>query len=771
MFGRRNPSISSGSLAQATILSAANNFTKYLPMSETRSNFIESGAEQATAVSESGLALETAQPGAALELAMPAIEEETALESSAENESTTSDCAKSDSSEAKSTSAKSATSTKSATKTTATKKATSKKASAKKATARKTRAKSTAKRTTAKKATAKKSTATTKTKLNASTSDTIPTSETIAQVDLKAAATLIEKVESLIALQTAPESETTQTQVELDRLCAEIETWKQTTTKLDAKADQIVAELAQPKPLDFSTVEKGIAREVQQQLEHSTSDIMQAIERGFDNRLNAIDERVSQLSDLLVEQSENVILTQTAIEGLVAQDNGSKSRKQSLGEASLNQINQLLQQSLQSQNLEFDEQLQLVSAHLEETVADTIEATIECKIEEKFTALFNTTTDSLADSITASFTERMLGLESLLRQTATQQSVDSICDKVKSSLASQLEDRLGDLELNLQGKVQQALSARFEQVESKLAATLQSASANSGDETANEILQEIQQNQEQTERLVGLVESKLQDVETKLSGTVEAIDGRIEKITCAIEGQQGILESTTVGGLGDDVVEQLRAQFELAERNSTLAIEAVDEKLTSLLGKLDRVTLTEPGLVVHTDEDDEDIEDDLFEQSSAEGVTPADHWHRQKEAMLSKYGIDPNYRPVMELPKADPKADVGDDMDEAELATLHNSLATPTVSPEDSRAIESLKEEWTNKVREAEIEVSINRAKLSQLEAELEERQVELDRRAKALEQKYGGYAIQTAAPTSKPSFLERLKLHLGGRKTGGRGE
>jgi hypothetical protein len=52
-------------------------------------------------------------------------------------------------------------------------------------------------------------------------------------------------------------------------------------------------------------------------------------------------------------------------------------------------------------------------------------------------------------------------------------------------------------------------------------------------------------------------------------------------------------------------------------------------------------------------------------------IDTASHWHRQKEAMLSKYGIDPDYRPLMELPQT----------------TSADSSESPSV---DSQAIEGL---------------------------------------------------------------------------------
>ena len=88
------------------------------------------------------------------------------------------------------------------------------------------------------------------------------------------------------------------------------------------------------------------------------------------------------------------------------------------------------------------------------------------------------------------------------------------------------------------------------------------------------------------------------------------------------------------------------------------------------------------------------------------------------------------------------------------------------MSAADAEAIENLKEELTSKLRDAEVEFSINRAKLSQLKAELDDRQVELERRTAALEEKYGD-----SGSGKKPGFLDRLTRHLSLRKSRELGE
>ena len=135
----------------------------------------------------------------------------------------------------------------------------------------------------------------------------------------------------------------------------------------------------------------------------------------------------------------------------------------------------------------------------------------------------------------------------------------------------------------------------------------------------------------------------------------------------------------------------------------------------------------------------------------------ASHWHKQKEAMLSKYGIDPDYRPVMELQDS-----LGSDATVAvpELTAFEREPATPTNSmPEaDAAFIKELKEKLNDKLREAELELSISRAKIAQQKALFDEQQVELERRSKMIEEKFA--AIKNA-PKRRMGFFKWIWHHL----------
>ncbi len=89
------------------------------------------------------------------------------------------------------------------------------------------------------------------------------------------------------------------------------------------------------------------------------------------------------------------------------------------------------------------------------------------------------------------------------------------------------------------------------------------------------------------------------------------------------------------------------------------------------------------------------------------------------------------------------------------LEALHDSIAQ--LDKIDSIEIEALKEQLTSKLRDAEVELSINRAKLSQQWAALEQKQCEMTQREAALKSKYGNLT----EATKKAGLLDRLSRHL----------
>ncbi|MEL7497532.1 MAG: hypothetical protein AAFN77_07975 [Planctomycetota bacterium] len=157
-------------------------------------------------------------------------------------------------------------------------------------------------------------------------------------------------------------------------------------------------------------------------------------------------------------------------------------------------------------------------------------------------------------------------------------------------------------------------------------------------------------------------------------------------------------------------------------------------------------------------------------RSSEPELAPSDdeesvsHWHRQKRAMLEKYGIDPDYRPLEDTAAAKPaKPEPTPELDSSvsaavKLEELHETIEK--ISPEDNEAIEKLKKDLNSKLRDAEVELSINRAKLSQQRAELEQKQAELEQRAADLEARLASHSNDQGQ--KRESFMSRFTRHLG---------
>ncbi len=138
---------------------------------------------------------------------------------------------------------------------------------------------------------------------------------------------------------------------------------------------------------------------------------------------------------------------------------------------------------------------------------------------------------------------------------------------------------------------------------------------------------------------------------------------------------------------------------------------------------------------------------------------PESDWERRKREMYAEFG-----EPLPEHEEKPPLAAV-EQTGEDELASLQESLHDSIESLDEVQAeqIEDLRAQLTEKLREAEVELSINRAKLDQRRAELERRQNELERREKSLASKYS--SVDVDGTPQKLGVLDRLTRHLGVRK------
>ena len=135
--------------------------------------------------------------------------------------------------------------------------------------------------------------------------------------------------------------------------------------------------------------------------------------------------------------------------------------------------------------------------------------------------------------------------------------------------------------------------------------------------------------------------------------------------------------------------------------------------------------------------------------SAADAV--ASDWQKQKDAMLAKYGGDPEQQSSDQTPAA-----AESEKSTSDSNTDLNEAAT------DSDEIEKIKQQLNEKLREAEVELSINRARLSQERAEFEREQADLERRSSKLEAKLAAMNTDAGDGDDGGDIMDRFKRHLG---------
>ena len=136
---------------------------------------------------------------------------------------------------------------------------------------------------------------------------------------------------------------------------------------------------------------------------------------------------------------------------------------------------------------------------------------------------------------------------------------------------------------------------------------------------------------------------------------------------------------------------------------------------------------------------------------------PGAHWQEQKQAMMVKYGFDSETTEPQAATPAQPNNH------QSEVAAPAPTADTPAATEETT--VDELKRQLNSKIREAEVEMSINRARLMQERVEFERAQTELERRAAMLEAKLAastGNETENVADESDDNMMGRFKRHLG---------
>lgn len=187
----------------------------------------------------------------------------------------------------------------------------------------------------------------------------------------------------------------------------------------------------------------------------------------------------------------------------------------------------------------------------------------------------------------------------------------------------------------------------------------------------------------------------------------------------------------------------------------------LNSRLSQMLQVLDR--LPQQAFEMHVDSKTNTRES----SSHSKSIAPAEaSWETRKRQMLSEFGMT-----VDEIENLAPgqgnanslneKSKMATNVESVALEALHSSLETldKIDSGIRSEEIDRLKEQLTAQLREAEVELSINRAKLCKEWATLEQRATELGQRESALKSKYND-----AESTTKHGLLDRITRHLSRR-------
>ncbi len=320
-----------------------------------------------------------------------------------------------------------------------------------------------------------------------------------------------------------------------------------------------------------------------------------------------------------------------------------------------------------------------------------------------------------------------------------------------------LHEEQGNQQSESQGQVE-LLTEQLAGLESKISCMADNR-GESVPMSPNELQQQVQQAID--ERLDQFLDRQIEKLNEAIGGQLETrledLFDRFEKLeqqSSAVRSQLTNLETQAVfGGTSSDTSAEPPAEWmgkieDKLESSSRSLLSDVELRLDEFYDRLTTRLGSAPTVA----------KENLNPQVAPSDDDSASHWEKQKRAMLQKYGIDPEKRPLEEEKKREQEEKAKQASAAEKLNSLHDSIAN--ISPEDSEAIEKLKKDLNSKLRDAEVELSINRAKLSQERAELDQQRTELEQRMADLEAKL---ASRDQNPEDKKGgFMNRFTRHLG---------
>ena len=249
--------------------------------------------------------------------------------------------------------------------------------------------------------------------------------------------------------------------------------------------------------------------------------------------------------------------------------------------------------------------------------------------------------------------------------------------------------------------------------------------------------------------------SGFRELESLISLKFKTLESKIDSLSKSFNDQSKVLETSGVYDLKSaDWLFQEDKKQEL-ETNLASVTNQITEKTEFIIGSFEtrfENVIQDMGekfseLIQQSDQANHESTD------KDEDEDETSHWEKQKEAMLSKYGVESDHGDAGKTPPSASAKPLNQTTPREKPA-----VESPPQQPLDTHDIDALKSELNEKLREAEIELSIGRAKISQQQAEIASRHVDLERRNEALESKL---AACPAGPSRKMGFLDRLTRHL----------
>ena len=391
------------------------------------------------------------------------------------------------------------------------------------------------------------------------------------------------------------------------------------------------------------------------------------------------------------------------------------------------------------------------------------ETAIEKSVETSVKKLIDARLDKL-EALLSAKTESATNFDSTQLEKSIESSVENIFEqklgKLEKRLTSSLDSKpkfdSAGLEKSIEKAVAKLVDERSKQFEKRISKKLDSfaASQSTSPDTS-----------ESMDALIDLVSEQLTSQKDLIAKKLDSIT---ETVTGATEPSDNNPDTEVMSLLSDfqAVIVGFKEKFESLEETIELQATAFEEttqdiqtNVGELIKQLASAAPIDGESVVEQDSDQSDsgsiVDNDPIAEASS-------HWQKQKEAMLAKYGIDPEYRPLEEL-KPEPEQETIAELETAaaeKLEDLHQTI--DSISPEDKDAIEQLKRDLNSKLRDAEVELSINRARLSQERAEIEQKQSELEQRTSDLEAKLRAKNGDSADHNKKGGFMSRFTRHLG---------